>query len=262
MSGRFGKSQTVWEESDRAEWTKVAATGALRPLSPQDSKRVLAELEAQGKLNRVLPTRMVRRRKPGELPGDASTPKSRLCIRGDCDPDFLDISKHAPTASSLTLAMAMQVCATRKFRASVGDLRNAFMQSDELHRSAGKLYIYQPSRGLHGLQPGQILEVVAGAYGLNDAPAHWRMSLKKSLLGLRYVQSSLDPTLFLLKGKNEVEGLVIVEVDDLFTAGAEDHYRRMNQLQQKYTFGKFQFHPGGAGGCRIQRASHQTVRRW
>ena len=230
-----------WRDADGAEWDKVAATGAIKALSVRESQAVLDELAATDKLNRVLPTRMVRRYKPGELPGEPATRKSRLCIRGDHDPDVFSLERHAPTASSLTLAMAMQVSASKKWWASVGDLRNAFCQSEALQRKEGRLFARQPTGGLRGLEEGQLLEIVAGAYGLNDAPAHWRKSLKKALMQLGFEQSVMDPTLFLLKRERRVVGMVIVEVDDLWTAGGPEHYAQIEALRRRFTFGKFKF---------------------
>ena len=240
----------AWRDTDGAEWQKISDTGAIRALSVAESQHVLTELKAAGKLDRVLPTRMVRRYKPGELPGEAATRKSRLCIRGDHDPDVFSLERHAPTASSLTLAMAMQVASTRRWRASVGDLRNAFCQSEALHRKEGRLFARQPEGGLKGLEADQLLEIVAGAYGLNDAPAHWRRSLKKALVQLGFEQSALDPTLFLFKKDQCVAGMVIVEVDDLWTAGDSDHYGRIRALRERFTFGKFKYlqdEPAGVG---------------
>eukprot|EP00439_Symbiodinium_sp_Y106_P051746 s4878_g6.t3 len=105
----------------------------------------------------------------------------------------------------------------------------------------GRLFARQPEGGLKGLESGQLLEIVAGAYGLNDAPAHWRRSLKKALMQLGYEQSVLDPTLFLLKKQRRVAGVVIVEVDDLWTAGNADHYQQISALRERFTFGKFKF---------------------
>ena len=150
---REGLEWEMWDETDSAEWETVRAAGAIKPLCLEDSQQVLKELEATGKLDRVLPTRMVRRYKPGELSGEPSTRKSRLCIRRDRDPDF-EVERHAPTASSLTLGMAMQVAAMRRWKASVGDLRKAFMQSEELHCKAGRLFASQPTGGLRGLEKG------------------------------------------------------------------------------------------------------------
>ena len=97
----------------------------------------------------------------------------------------------------------------------------------------GRLFARQPEGGLKGLESGQLLEIVAGAYGLNDAPAHWRRSLKKALMQLGYEQSVLDPTLFLLKKQRRVAGVVIVEVDDLWTAGNADHYQQISALRDR-----------------------------
>ncbi|CAE7216976.1 GIP [Symbiodinium sp. CCMP2592] len=139
-------------------------------------------------------------------------------LGGDCDPDVFSLERHAPTASSLTLAMAMQVASMKRW-----------------------LFARQPDNGLKGLDPGQLLEIVAGAYGLNDAPAHWRRSLKKALMQLGFEQSVMDPTLFLLKKQRQVAGMVIVEVDDLWTAGDEDHYKQIDALRRRFVFGKFKF---------------------
>jgi len=86
-----------------------------------------------------------------------------------------------------------------------------------------------------------LIEILAGAYELGDAPAHWRRSLKKVLVELGYVQSEMDPCVFRLVVNEEVEGLVIVEVDDLLSLGSPVHYQRMSQLQERFKFGKFKF---------------------
>jgi len=99
----------------------------------------------------------------------------------------------------------------------------------------------QPSGGLSNLHPDQLIEILAGAYGLGDAPAHWRRSLKKVLIELGYVQSEMDPCVFRLVVDEKVEGLVIVEVDDLLSLGSLVHYQRMTQLQERFKFGKFKF---------------------
>ena len=51
----------------------------------------------------------------------------------------------------------------------------------------------------------------------------------------------MDPTLFLLKRNHLVCGIVIVEVDDLWTAGDGGHYKQIDALRQRFTFGKFKF---------------------
>ena len=122
------------------------------------------------------------------------------------------------------------------------------MQSERLKRAEGRLFASQPRGGLPGLKPEQLIEILAGAYGLGDAPAHWRRSLKKVLLALGFTQSKVDPCTFKLyteKKENgcekELSGLVIVEVDDLLCMGDDTYFQIIEQLRQKFTFGKFVF---------------------
>ena len=68
--------------------------------------------------------------------------------------------------TTAVISIALQVAATKGFRCALGDLKNAFMQSDPLHRQEGRLFCKQPSGGLPGLEQNQLIEILAGAYGL------------------------------------------------------------------------------------------------
>ena len=83
------------------------------------------------------------------------------------------------TPPATTFGAILQVTASMKFPACVGDLRNAFCQSGLLVRKDGKLYAAEPRGGIPGLHPEEIVEIVAGMYGLGDAPSHWRRTLKQ-----------------------------------------------------------------------------------
>ena len=230
-----------WRKADAAEWEKVASTQAVKTLTIEESEEVMKNLQKEGKTNRVLPSRIVRRWKPAEQPGEAPKRKSRWCVRGDKDPDLMFLDRYAPTATTAVISIALQVGASLGFRCALGDLQNAFMQSDPLRRAEGRLFCKQPPGGLPGLDPRQLVEILAGAYGLGDAPAHWRRSLKRILLELGYVQSAMDPCLFKLVVQNRLEGLIIVEVDDLLSLGSDKHYEKMGELQRRLKFGKFKF---------------------
>jgi len=80
-------------------------------------------------------------------PGEAPSRKSRWCIRGDKDPDLMLLERYAPTVTTAVIAMALQVAATKGFRCALGDLKNAFMQSDPLFRQRGRLYCKQLAGG-------------------------------------------------------------------------------------------------------------------
>ena len=200
-----------WKKADEEEWKKVLATGAVRVLSEEESEEITRQLKETGKSSRILPSRIVRRWKPSEQPGTAPSRKSRWCIRGDKDPDLLELSRYAPTVTTAVISIAMQIAA---------------------------------NKGLPGMTRWQILEVLAGAYGLGDAPAHWRKSLKKVLIDLGYQQSEMDPCTFKYfatgsSGAEELCGIVVVEVDDLLCFGNEQHDGKLKELQQRFHFGKF-----------------------
>ncbi|CAE7762188.1 RE1, partial [Symbiodinium sp. CCMP2456] len=237
-----------WRETDLQEWSKVVSTGAVRVLDVKESREVRAKLEAEGKLERILPSRMVRRMKPAEQPGEPDVRKSRWCIRGDKDPDLLSLERFSPTLCSTTFGVLLQACASMGYAASVGDLKNAFCQSLPLKRAEGALYAMQPKGGIEGLHEEQLIQIIAGCYGLPDAPMHWRRSLKESSLALGYRESVLDPTVYLLHDECKLQGAIAVEVDDLFNFGSDLHYKKMDELKLKYKFGKFEMLRGNESG--------------
>ena len=240
--------RSAWRETDLQEWIKVSSTGAIRVLDLKESREVHARLKTEGKLDRILPSRMVRRMKPAEQPGEPDSRKSRWCIRGDKDPDLLSLERFSPTLCSTTFGVLLQACASMKYEASVGDLKNAFCQSQPLKRAEGPLYAMQPKGGIEGLHPEQIIEIVAGCYGLPDAPMHWRRSLKESILSHGYRESVLDPTVYLLHDESKLQGAIAVEVDDLFNFGNTVHYEKMTELRTRYKFGKFEMLRGNESG--------------
>ncbi|CAK8996137.1 Retrovirus-related Pol polyprotein from transposon RE1 (Retro element 1) (AtRE1) [Includes: Protease RE1 [Durusdinium trenchii] len=229
-----------WKKSDGEEWTKVLGTGAVKALTLEESVNVEEQLREAGRSTRILPSRIVRRWKPADQPGQPPSRKSRWCIRGDKDPDLLTLSRYAPTVTTAVISIALQVSANRGWKTFIGDLKNAFMQSDKLVREEGRLFCKQPRGGLPGMSPGQLIEILAGAYGLGDAPAHWRKSLRKVTLEIGYVQSAMDPCTFKYHGTSgELSGIVIVEVDDLLCFGDHEHESKLDELRSRFNFGKF-----------------------
>ena len=229
------------EVEDKAEFEKIVKSGALKVLSLEESNKVREELRRQGKLDRILPSRMVRRYKPGDAPGKPRTRKSRFCIRGDRDPDAIHLSRFAPTVTTSNLQIVIQVARNLGFRGKVGDLKSAFTQSMPLCRQEGPLYCKSCHGSMPGLQEGQLCQIILGCYGLMDAPLNWRKTLVQFVTGdLKYKQSVLDPCTFMLYEGSKVRGMLAIEVDDLLMFGDEEHEKRMRLLQQRFTFGKIE----------------------
>ena len=233
------KDQAEWRVADAAEWNKVAQSGGVKVLSLEESRAVRAKLRKEGKEARILPTRIVRRNKPSEQPGVPPTKKSRMCIRGDMDPDIMSLERFAPTVNTMNLSILLQIAANRGFLAEIADFKNAFCQSEPLHRANGPLYFQQPKEGIDGLHPEQVVQIIAGCYGLVDSPLHWRKSLIAALKALGYVQSRLDPCIYKLYQAGRLEGAIAIEVDDLFMVGSPTHRELVQTLKQRFVFGKW-----------------------
>ena len=187
-----------WKVSDSSEFHKIRMSQAIQVLDVKESREVVKKLTEEGKMNRILPSRMARRYKPSEQPGQAPSKKSRLCIRGDKDPDILELERFSPTVSAMNLNVTLQVAVNFGMDIAVGDLQSAFCQSAPLKREKGALYFRQPPEGIDGLHPDQICLIVAGCYGLADAPLHWRRTLVGALKKLGFKESTLDPCIFKL----------------------------------------------------------------
>ena len=143
------------------------------------------------------------------------------------------------------LQVVFQVAANRRLRGRVGDLKSAFTQSRPLVRSGGPLYCKSFHGSMPGLEEGQLAEIILGCCGLVDAPLNWRMTLTDFIQkDLKYKQSSLDPCAYLYfdfdesTGKEELQGIISVEVDDLLMFGTAKHDEKIQRLQERFTFGK------------------------
>ena len=198
--------------------------------------------------------------------GEPPTKKSRFCVRGDQDPDIYDLEKYAPTVTTQNLQVVLQLASSLQLSGSCGDLKAAFTQSNPLKRPKSALFIRQPKHGLPGLDPEQIIEIVAGVYGLLDGPIHWRQTLKEYVTGtLQYKQSRLDPCIFKLHlPDGSLEGIIIIEIDDLLNFGKGVHAAKLAELQRRFKFGKFkelQAMPEGTtfNGRRIRQLPDYTI---
>ena len=230
-----------WRKADAEEWEKVLGSGAVVLRSLQESREIWAQLKKDHKLNRVIDSRIVRRRKPGEQLGEEATLKSRWVVRGDQDPDSADIEVYAPTVCTQNLQVLLQTATSLRMPASCGDLKAAFTQSAPLVRAGGRLFVRIPRNGgPPGAHEDQLLEIVKGIYGLVDGPRHWRATLKDFVVNdLGYKQSRLDPTIFLLFQAGGLEGVLVIEVDDILSFGHRDHDLKMQQLRTRFKFGKW-----------------------
>lgn len=153
---------------------------------------------------------------------------------------------------------------------SLVDIANAFIQSGRLLRQSGRLFVEMP-RGdlLLGVPEGSLIELLAPAYGLNDAPACFNRELVACLTSTGWEPLSTEPCCFVLReppsqspskkagaGSSDLisanhspnttdlsqavnlAGLILLHVDDVLMAGRGEWYRsRVAALKNRFEIG-------------------------
>ena len=196
--------------------------------------------------HRIMPSRFIFTRKAGEI-GEDWKAKARWILLGHRDPDSLQLERYAPTPSSTTVMLCLQVISTMKFRLFIMDVSSAFGQSDPHEREQGPLFASMPPTGIPGYEDGALIRVLTAVYGLVNAPAVWRKTVRRHLIELGYIESVFDPCLYYLKCTEEeaagakliVAGVVLLDVDDFCQGGNARHQELMSQLRTKLKFGKW-----------------------
>ena len=96
--------------------------------------------------------------------------------------------------------------------------------------------------------------MLTAVYGLVNAPASRRRTVRKFLLSLGYLESIFDPCLFYLPYNHAAgsqtrgcAGVVLLDVDDFLQGGAARHGELMDQLRQRFRFEKWRKIYGGSG---------------
>ena len=196
---------------------------------------------------RIMPSRFILVKKASEV-GEDWKAKARWILLGHKDPDAMQLERYAPTPSSTTIMLCFQVIASMKFKMFIMDVSSAFGQSDHHEREQGPLYASMPPTGIPGYGKTTLIRVLTAVYGLVNAPAVWRKTVRRLLLELGYTESIFDPCLYYLKMKpNEyhpeerygVAGVVLLDVDDFCQGGNQRHAGLMAELRTKLKFGKW-----------------------
>ena len=205
----------------------------------EESAKVAAEVEPE----RILNSRFAYRDKNyAKRKGDPTLgpkAKARLCVAGQYDPDLgvKDLATDAPTACRQSILLALQVALIRGWVASVGDIRAAFLNGLPAPR---KLYFRQPRTGIPGLQPGQLVEVLKGVFGLSTSPKLWwsklstdlvKISLEAEKERVEVRQNPIDPCVFMFIGvqTGNTYGVLLTHVDDIMLLVEEGLEKKVHQ---------------------------------
>lgn len=217
----------LYKEAELKQWKEHVDFGAVRALSLEESQLVRASVSP----DRILRSRFAykdknyAKRKCDPTVTVPPKPKARLCIAGHMDPDLghTDMAVDAPTTGRHSILLALQLALCRSWKISTGDIKAAFLNGVPAPR---KLYFSQPRGGMPTLEPGQLIEVVKGVFGLSTSPKLWWIKLSTDILEIKindaseelYVlQNDIDPCIFQFIGKDsgQVRGLLLTHVDDI-----------------------------------------------
>eukprot|EP00959_Pyramimonas_sp_CCMP1952_P457017 9474150-Pyramimonas_sp.AAC.1 len=94
----------------------------------------------------------------------------------------------------------------------IGDVKNAFCQSEPLKRARGRVFV-EPCDGVP-VPPGLLIELIAPVYGLDDAPLAFHRAAANFIKSRGFERTELEPCWFVGRARGELQAQVLVEVDD------------------------------------------------
>ena len=167
---------------------------------------------------------------------DKSTPqevkiKARLVCRGF--EETVEVQADSPTGSKETLHMLLCIAATKGWKIKSGDVKNAYLQGEKLDR---EVFMEPP---IEKRKDNTIWKLQKSVYGMNDAGRRWFFKVEETLVSLGCKQSSLDHCLFFYRTKGELQGIILVWVDDIFYAGHKDFEEKvMAEVGRQFLIGR------------------------
>ena len=163
-------------------------------------------------------------------------PKARLVARGFEEDNIENIKKGSRTCSRDTLRVVLSVVAHKQWTLQSIDIKTAFLQGDNLSRD---VYVNPPAEAQ--CDKSILWKLNKCIYGLSDASLQWYNSVKRFILSCGGKVSKSDPALFLWHKSNELNGAMIIHVDDFLWAGSDEFKNNViEKLCKKYVVSKFE----------------------
>ena len=192
-------------ESAQKEETSFLEWKSLKPVPPEETKRILSDPEQK---KRVISSRACYRDKNKNVPPLKA--KTRIVARGNQDPDLQSLTRQAPTptrvSEMMTFLIFLSGLHSKAFRSDkvwklwAGDASTAFLQGQQdLSERAGKLYLKAPRDPLlirAGVFKSELYEILGNVYGLSNAPYTWAQEVTKRLVNLGFIVHSFDRMMF------------------------------------------------------------------
>ena len=135
--------------------------------------------------------------------------KSRFVAQG-----FTEEPKetYASTPSATSVRLALILAAVHNWHVQTADVATAFLHAPV----DGQVFVRPPA---HLQQPGRVWRLKKALYGLKSAPRSWQEHAASKLQGLGWRRLQTDNSVYVKDGDDEMQGVVIVYVDDVLAAG-------------------------------------------
>ncbi|CAK0872907.1 unnamed protein product [Prorocentrum cordatum] len=239
--GREAFRAAVEKEWD--PWPRYKCVSVLEPEASEEVLRTVDRSRILGSDMKLKDKNAALRTPENDLPLKA---KARLCVQGQHDPDAKlgTVKTDAPTVQRSGFHAFLQLATNLGWlpQMAIGDISNAFPQG-EPRKGQEPLYMQQPRGGLPGLEPGQLLKVEKGIYGLPDAPRAWFNTFRKAMVEeMGWKQLQLDVAFFCFYSGDRSAGMLIVHVDDCMLAhdGSAEMRAKEARLRERFPFGSWQ----------------------
>lgn len=153
--------------------------------------------------------------------------KARLVIRG-----YEEENKpraDSPTCNKDNIRILLALAVTKDWHISSLDIKAAFLQGKRIER---EIYIEAPVEAEDQACLWKLRKVV---YGLSDASRSWYLKVATTLAELGVGTLKVDGAVFLWRKKEEVEGVIIVHVDDMLYFGSQEfHLKVIKKLKNTF----------------------------
>ena len=140
--------------------------------------------------------------------------KARLVCRG-FEEQNEGIRTDSPTCSKDSLRVALAIISSKEWDVNSLDIKSAFLQGKDLER---EIYVKPPKEAN---AEGKLWKLSRCVYGIDDSSRYWYFRLKEELIKLGCKCSKLDPAVFTLHQSSELQGILIIHVDDILWSGNE-----------------------------------------
>ncbi|KAL2900721.1 Retrovirus-related Pol polyprotein from transposon TNT 1-94 [Bienertia sinuspersici] len=137
----------------------------------------------------------------------------------------------SPVAKLSTVRVIVSLATTNQWPIKQLDINNAF-----LHGYLEEEVYMKPPQGYTKAKPGEVCRLKRSLYGLRQASRQWNKQLTKYLIGLGFVQSYQDYSLFTRTLEHEFIAVLVYVDDILITGSSSDQINSIKEgLHNEFT---------------------------